>query len=182
MIFNMTGSKKNTSSKKKSDIFCHWAHTTFDSTLTDMKKLNKFLLPAICYLLILLWAYAASSKLMDFRMFELEMHRQVLFPFVKKLLAYLLPSAEIIIVFLLLFKSSYITGLYLSLIMLLAFTIYTGLAVVNAFGEIPCSCGGILNKMGWRSHFIFNIIFLLLTAFGIYLYNGERRQINQQST
>jgi hypothetical protein len=57
-----------------------------------------------------------------------------------------------------------------------AFTGYVGLILVNYFGRVPCSCGGVLKIMGWKTHFVFNLFFLLLTVTGIYITNRERRQ------
>jgi len=133
----------------------------------------------ISFLLILLWIYAASSKLMDFSMFKAQMHRQALFPFLKASLVYLLPPIEITAGVCLVFDSTRKTGLYLSFTMLAAFTIYIAMALMNMLGHIPCSCGGILRDMGWTAHLIFNIFFLLLTAFGIYIDHRERRQTDQ---
>ena len=146
-----------------------------------MKHTGKYILPSICFLLILLWAYAASSKLMDFGMFKAQMQKQMLFPFLKTLMPYLLPPAEIIIVISLLFERLQKIGIYFSFAALLAFTIYIGLGIAKVFGRVPCSCGGILNRMGWGTHFLFNIFFLLLTALGIYIINRERRPANQKT-
>ena len=140
-----------------------------------MKTASQIMLQIIYFLLILLWIYAATSKLMDFGLFKAQMHRQVLFPFLKELLVYLLPPLEIIIAILLLFEVSQKIALYLSLIMLSIFTIYIGLAISNMFGKIPCSCGGVLTHLGWGTHFLFNIFFMLLTALGIYIVHRERR-------
>ena len=144
-----------------------------------MKKLKKYLLPAICFLLILLWVYAASSKLIEFGMFRAQMSKQVLFPFLKKSLPYLLPPVELIIAGSLIFETTQKTGFYISFVMLLAFTAYIGMGLSGVFVKVPCSCGGILSHMSWNVHFIFNIFFLLLTVFGIYIVRGERRGSNQ---
>jgi putative oxidoreductase len=143
-----------------------------------MKKLPNNIFHTICFLLILLWVYAAASKLMDFETFKAQMHRQVLFPFVKKSIVYFLPPIEISTALLLIFERLQRVGLYVSLIMLSAFTIYIGLAILKVFGKIPCSCGGVLSKMGWNTHLVFNIFFLLLTALGIYIAHRERRPAN----
>ncbi|MDQ2656909.1 MAG: hypothetical protein M3Y60_05770, partial [Bacteroidota bacterium] len=35
--------------------------------------------------------------------------------------------------------------------------------------ELPCSCGGVLNSLGWKAHLVFNIVFTLLSIVGIML-------------
>jgi hypothetical protein len=39
---------------------------------------------------------------------------------------------------------------------------------------VPCSCGGILENMGWKSHLIFNGICVIIAGFAIVL--AERHQ------
>lgn len=145
-----------------------------------MKHSEKYILQASCILLLMLWAYAASSKLMDFGLFRAQMQKQMLFPVLKGSLPYLLPPAELLMTVFLIFERSQKTGLYLSFAALLAFTIYIGLGISKVFGKVPCSCGGILNTMGWGTHFLFNIFFLLLTVLGITILNRERRPDNQK--
>jgi hypothetical protein len=140
-----------------------------------MKNIEKNILQVISFLLILLWMYAALSKLFDFSSFKEQMGRQVLFPLLKNKIVYLLPPLEILTALLFLFDFTQKIALYISLIMLSAFTIYIALGVFKVFARVPCSCGGILHKLGWTDHLIFNFIFLLLTAVGLYIKNREGR-------
>src|ERR1700761_1588533 len=172
----MTIYKRNFILKKMSDIFCHPPEITFAFKVNAMKSKSNILLQAILFLLILLWVYAASSKLMDFNMFRAQMHMQVLPALIRTIMPYSLPPVEIAIALLLLFETTRKSGLYFSFALLLAFTIYVGLAVVRVYDNIPCSCGGVFNKVGWTAHFFINVFFLLLTATGIYINNRERRE------
>ena len=113
-----------------------------------MKNGHQIILQIICFLLILMWVYAASSKLMDFGLFRAQMNLQILPPYLKTLLVYLLPPFEILIAVLLLFEASLRLALKLSFLMLFAFTIYIGMAISNSFGKIPCSCGGVFQSHG----------------------------------
>ena len=130
---------------------------------------------AIIFALVLLWVYAASSKVLDFNMFRGQMHRQILPDFLKSSLVYILPPLEVAAAMLLLFERTQEAGFMLSLGLMTAFTIYVGLAVFRIFDHVPCSCGGVLSKMGWDGHFFFNIFFLLLTAVGLSINYRERR-------
>jgi hypothetical protein len=59
-------------------------------------------------------------------------------------------------------------GLYASLILMLLFTGY--IAYMKAFvPDLPCSCGGVISKMNWSQHLVFNIFFTLLALLGILL-------------
>ena len=63
-------------------------------------------------------------------------------------------------------------GLYTSLGLMTAFTGY--IAYMMAFvPNLPCSCGGVISKMTWGQHLIFNMLFILLAIIGLLL---SRRQ------
>jgi hypothetical protein len=52
--------------------------------------------------------------------------------------------------------------------------------------HLPCNCGGVLQKMNWRQHLIFNLFFICLSLIGIRLYQSNKnivathRQPDQQ--
>jgi len=46
---------------------------------------------------------------------------------------------------------------------MLMFTSYI-IVILNYSSFVPCSCGGILEKIGWKEHLIFNIVFTILAA------------------
>jgi putative oxidoreductase len=141
-----------------------------------MGRTVKYFRQLTVFLLVLLWVYAAASKLIDFPHFKHEMHNQVFSPFIQDLLIYLLPPAELVIAVMLSYSKTEKFGLYVSALMLTLFTGYIALAKLHFFRRIPCSCGGILEHMGWTAHLIFNSFFLALTivtVFGI----KERRNV-----
>src|SRR5690606_24066672 len=41
---------------------------------------------------------------------------------------------------------------------------------------IPCSCGGILEQLGWHEHLIFNFIFLGMALLGVFLQASLRKE------
>jgi hypothetical protein len=46
------------------------------------------------------------------------------------------------------------------------FTTY--IIIITRFSPyVPCSCGGVLQKLGWTEHLVFNIVFVVLAATGI---------------
>lgn len=122
------------------------------------------LVSAANFLLVLLWVYAATSKLIDFERFKWEIRNQVLYPFLKVALIYLLPPSELIIAGLLCSKRTQQWGIYLSLFLLAVFTAYIALIISHVFSRVPCSCGGILEHLGWWPHLFFNLFFLILTS------------------
>ena len=113
-------------------------------------------------LIVLLLAYTAFSKLLDFKRFSHDIHNQEIFPGLAGILVYLLPLSEIAAAFMLLTERTKITGLNISLVLFMVFTGYTVLVVANVFGRIPCPCGGFLKDVSWNAHLIFNLTFLII--------------------
>lgn len=130
-------------------------------------------------LLILMFTYAAVSKLLAFSSFRIQMLIQPVPRWTVTPLIYLLPSAELLISISLLFKPTRQIGLYSAAILMLLFTIYVGLAMIGFYGKTPCTCGGILNHLTWPQHFAFNLIFLSVSIYGIIIDHQERRFIGR---
>lgn len=136
-----------------------------------MEKRSKkyWILQIIVSLMILLWIYTALSKLSDIGQFKREIKQQHLPAIVSHNLVWLLPFTELIAATLLLFEKSKLSGLVLSSVLMLIFTIYIVLILTGYFQNIPCSCGGVLKQLGWRSHLLFNFFFLSIGIIGIQL-------------
>lgn len=116
-----------------------------------------------CFLLILLFVYAGISKFIDYKDFISDLNNQ---PFPNSwtlILSWLLPSSEIIIAISLFFNSTLTKGLLASILLMGAFTIYTALVLLRVFPYVPCSCGGVIDKLSWEEHFIFNLFFLFIS-------------------
>lgn len=141
--------------------------------------MKRHLIDIAVFLLILLFVYTALSKLIDFHNFQGEMYNQTFPHVLATIFIWTLPEIELIAAGLLFFEHTRLAGLYLSSILLLLFTGYIGLVLVNYFGRVPCSCGGVIKILGWKLHFIFNLFFLLLAFLGIYSTYRERRLIGQ---
>jgi Methylamine utilisation protein MauE len=125
----------------------------------------------IIYLLALLFLYTAFSKLIDMRHFVRAIHNQPFPRSVDPILIVGVPLIEIITGIALLRIKSRTIGLYLSTILMLAFSIYVGLAVFNFFKRVPCGCAGVFQGMSWPTHLIFNLIFLALAMIGLIIKN-----------
>ncbi|HEU4789342.1 MAG TPA: DoxX family protein [Flavobacterium sp.] len=120
----------------------------------------------ICYLYILLFTYAAVSKLLDFENFSVQLGQSPLLSAFANVISWLVPLIEILIVLMLVFPRFRLVALFASFNLMLMFTAYIFI-VLNFSSFIPCSCGGILEKLGWKEHLIFNIAFILLAIVGI---------------
>src|SRR5688572_24360142 len=109
-------------------------------------------------LLILLFAYAAASKLMIYNKFVVQIGQSPILAGISPWLAWLIPAVELITCILLLLPAWRLIGFYAATILMAVFTLYI-VAILTLSPEVPCSCGGILDQMGWKSHLVFNIVF-----------------------
>ena len=130
----------------------------------------------ICTILIILWVYAALSKIIDFSVFESQLKRQPLPEWSLGVFKWGLPIIELGTAFLLFSKRTRFKGLVFSTILMTLFTLYVLFALSGAFGEIPCSCAGIISALHWKGHLSFNIIFLIISALGVHFENKARNQ------
>jgi len=122
----------------------------------------------ICYLFILLFVYAAAGKFLDFEEFRIQLGQSPLLSAFAGWVAWIVPSLELIVAFLLMIKGLKSIGLFASFSLMVMFTTYI-IIILNFSEFIPCSCGGVLSKMSWSQHLIFNLFFVLLAITGLVL-------------
>jgi len=130
----------------------------------------------ICFLLVLLFVYTATSKLMDMERFGRELRNQ---PFPKAWAAWmiwLLPIAELLIAGLLFFDRTRLKGLMGSFLLMSLFAGYTALVLSGVFHKVPCSCGGVIRQLSWPQHLVFNLFFVLISLIGIKIFMHEHRE------
>ena len=122
----------------------------------------------VCGFFILLWVYAATEKLLDYQSFSVQLGQSPLLSAYAGVLVWLVPLSEYVLSGLLLFPKTKKVGLYGSLCLMTAFTTYI-IIILNYADFVPCSCGGILESLGWTEHLIFNGVCVLLAAFAFLL-------------
>lgn len=125
---------------------------------------------SFCFFLIVLFTYAAMSKWLNMDAHLYAMRNQPFSRLVNNFLAYALPLSEMITACLLLLTATRLIGLYLSVILLTLFTGYVAMVLLNFFGRIPCSCGGVIALLGWKEHLLFTILCLLISITAIRLH------------
>lgn len=128
----------------------------------------------VCLLFVLLFVYAATSKLFDFLHFKIELGQSPLLSAFADWLAILVPTVEILICLLILIPRFRLTGLFCAYALMVMFTVYIFI-ILHYTSFVPCSCGGVLEKMGWKEHMIFNLVFLSLAILAILLYFQDNR-------
>ena len=141
-----------------------------------MRKYDPFIQTLICYLFIVLFIYAAVSKLMDFENFQIQLAQSPLLSAYAGFISYAVIIVEIVIALLLCYKRWRLIGLYASFGLMIAFTVYIYL-ILNYSDFIPCSCGGILEKLSWENHILFNLVFVIFSIIGIFIYSSNYKKI-----
>jgi hypothetical protein len=119
--------------------------------------------------LILLYIYTATSKLLDFGSFRHVLSRSPLIGHYAPVVAWILPSVEILISLLLILPQTRRIGLWCSFVLMLTFTGYVGYMLAFT-PHLPCSCGGVLKQMTWKQHLVFNTFYSIIALLGTWLY------------
>jgi hypothetical protein len=119
------------------------------------------------YLFIFLFLYAAVSKLLDFETFNVQLAQSPLLSAYVGFIAWAVPGIEILIACLLMFERFRMVALYASFTLMVMFTAYIYI-ILNFSDFIPCSCGGVLEKLSWSQHLIFNVFFILLAGVAVF--------------
>lgn len=138
-----------------------------------MIQRNQIVVAIISLLLVLLFSYAAISKMLEFHKFMGQLKSSPLLQPVSGVLTWFIPSAELYAVILLLIPSWRRSGLLMSAVLMTVFTLYISVMLVF-FDKLPCSCGGVFERMSWNQHLVFNIVFTLLAAAGLFLQEPEK--------
>lgn len=135
----------------------------------------------ICLLYILLLVYAAMNKGLDFENFKVELGQSPLLSAFAHWISWIVLIVEFAIAILLLFPKTRIKALYAGFCLMTMFTAYIFI-MLNYSSYLPCSCGGILEKMSWKEHLLFNIVFVVLAGFALWLNhtsNNSNRKVRR---
>jgi hypothetical protein len=127
---------------------------------------KEIIVQTIACLLVLLFVYAAGSKLMDYTKFRVELGKSPLLTAFAGTVAWGIPLIELGIALLLSFSRTRLAGLYASFTLMVLFTLYIGY-ILRFSPYVPCSCGGVLQKLNWTTHLYFNLFFILISALGV---------------
>lgn len=128
---------------------------------------KNFIIEIISLFFILLFVYASVSKLITFTDFQTQLGQSPLLGAFAIPISYAVIGIELVTSLLLAFIKTRKWGLYLSFFLMVMFTTYI-VIILNFTSFTPCSCGGVLESLGWTEHLIFNIICILLAIGAIY--------------
>ncbi len=130
----------------------------------------------ICYIYVVLFTYAATSKFLDFGQFKIQLGQSPIITAYADWVAWGIPLTELVIAGLFLFPKLIRTAFYSSFSLMIMFTTYI-ILILNFSDYIPCSCGGVLEKMGWTGHIVFNLIFIVIAAIGVFYLEMNRATV-----
>lgn len=131
-------------------------------------KTQSLIVEIIALLYVLLFVYAAVSKILDFENFQVQLGQSPLLSAFAHWVAFGTPFLELFIVLLLVVPKWRLTGLCAAFSLMVLFSTYI-VVILNFSSFVPCSCGGILENMSWTQHLVFNIFFVVLAIVGIYM-------------
>lgn len=134
-------------------------------------NLKNIFVEATCLLYVMLFVYAAVSKLLDFENFQVQIGQSPLLSAFASWVPWTVPLAELLISALLIFSSTRLWGLVLAFSLMFMFTVYIFI-ILHYSSYVPCSCGGILEKMSWNAHMFFNLFFVILAFIAVILRSG----------
>lgn len=133
-------------------------------------RIRLLVIDLITALFVVLFLYTALMKLKDVSRFEGNMLHSPSIAEYAHILSWAVPMAELLAVLLLIIPRLRLAGLIFSTLLMMLFTIYTGY-ILSDGSPLPCTCGGIIEKMGWRAHFLFNSGFFILGLTAIILHH-----------
>ena len=115
-------------------------------------------------ILIILFSYSSIIKLFNVTKFMRTLLVSHFPEEIANIIAFAVVFSEIIIVLLLIINYTKLIGLYSSLISFLIFTCYI-IYMKIWLPKLPCSCGGLIQKLTWNQHLIMNVVFSVLIYF-----------------
>jgi len=136
------------------------------------QKHSNLITEIISMLFLLLFVYAAVSKLLDYQKFKIQLVQSPLLATYASILVWFIPTLELIIAMILLSKYKSLR-LKLCLGLMIVFTIYIWYTL-NYSDYIPCSCGGIISDLNWTEHLIFNLFWIVFAIIAISTNKGAK--------
>ncbi|MGJ1361151.1 MauE/DoxX family redox-associated membrane protein [Sphingobacterium spiritivorum] len=140
------------------------------ATYQNQLKRKRIALNVVIILLLALWIPVSIDKISDFAAFKNNILNQPFSDNLGYILIYTLPGLELLIATALVMEKFRKVGLILSAMLMTAFTGYIAVALMGAWEKLPCGCGSVISGMNWTQHLFFNLFFLLISGWGLYLW------------
>lgn len=145
-----------------------------ESTITNnaigliLGPVKERIITAICWLCMALFLYTAYAKIVDHDRFLHGLTRVHLITGFAVFISFAVPIVEIIVALLLLIPQTAKIGLYSFIAVMSSFTLYILSAMIWE-QNLPCHCGGAIEKLSWSQHIWFNLAFIALAILALRL-------------
>lgn len=127
------------------------------------------LIYTIIALFIALWIYAAVPKLCNIKYFREVLKSQAIPKWTVPWLSWMLPVGELGTVVLLIVPETRLIGMYISMFIMVVFTVYVSGIIFKFYDIYPCPCGGVFSRIGWKKHFRVNLLLTFIAVVGVVL-------------
>ena len=118
--------------------------------------------------ILLLLLYTGIDKINRHNDFMLALASAPLLKHYAVPLSWAIPVIELLIAWLLFFTATRLKGLYAAWLLITVFTVYLAWMLLHT-NNLPCSCGGFIEKLSWQQHVFFNGVLIVLISTGIVL-------------
>lgn len=142
-------------------------------------NLKRLFIEVMAGLFVLLYLYTAIMKLRGIPLFIGSMSHVPLIQAHANLLSGLIPAMELAVSVFLIIPGTRFYGLVMATGLMAAFTFYVSYILISP-EKLPCSCGGIIEQLGWVGHLFLNGSLLLGGALSI-VFNNQIIAINRRS-
>ncbi len=122
----------------------------------------------ICLICLALFAISAYAKIADHERFVNGLSKVAFIGQYASLIAWSVPIAEIIVSLLLIYPGTHKWGLYSFTGLMAVFTLYIGSMLLWA-ERLHCYCNLIIEKLSFGQHLVFNLAFICLAIFALWL-------------
>jgi len=131
-------------------------------------KTKEWLIFSICLICMFLFIYTGYSKILEHHKFWKGLTRvEVIGPYALYI-SWLVPATEFIVAALLIMPRTIKLGLYSFTALIIIFTGYI-ISMLLWAKKVPCHCGGAIEKLTWTQHVWFNLAFIAIAVFALWL-------------
>lgn len=139
----------------------------------EANKTSSMIYKILRSVMILFWVYVGMDKIWQLSAFRIALEQQPIISYLAPILFWLLPLMEIGVGILLAMPAARLRawGWRASTLLIIIFTIYIGLGVLNFYAQKPCVCTSFLSRISWTAHLLINIVILGLSITGWVLHH-----------
>jgi len=131
--------------------------------------IRKTALNTIVFFYLVLFVYAATTKLIEFEKFYIQLSQSPMLSSHARIITHVVLASELLVSGLIVVEQTRLLGLLCAFGMMVMFTTY--IILISQFSEyVPCSCGGVIEHLTWSQHLVFNLVFVILGIVAILLY------------